>query len=368
VDFDWAAVQETQGMWRYADLLPVDDPIGISVASGGTPLIRSTQLDEYAGCTVFVKDESENPTGAYKDRGSAVGITHAVQQGHSWVGTVSYGNMAMSTAAHAASADLACLILVSTAIPPVRVELIDQYAPTILQVVGDYGELYYDALELRSQLDIDFINADPPTRIAGYKTAALEIQEWFAPDAPDAIVVPASAGGFASGIWKGLRDLKQADLINDLPRLYLVQTAAADPITTAFEEGVDEVSKLSEEETGETIAHSIGNPNPPSGNRALAAARRTGGRVLSVTDEEISDAKQVFAELGGFCVEPASATPLAGVQKLTRDGDIASDEAVVLIPTGTGFKEMGISDTPVSLETVNRTELKTKVADILTPN
>ncbi len=356
-DFAWSDCPDIESMWRYEALLPVEQPTGVAQAAGRTPLIRSHALDDAAGCRVYVKDESENPTGAYKDRGSAVAVPHAIETGTDVIGTISYGNMAVSTAAHATSLGRACIVLVPDEIPSARLELIAQYEPTIVQVSGDYGALYADGIALSESLPISVLVSDAPARISGYKTVVFEIYESLAPDTPDAIVLPTSSGGFASGVWRGLRDLETLGLLEEPPRLYLVQTATADPITQAFETGATEPTALSPDETGETIAHSIGNPDPPSGTRALAAVRETDGAVVSVSDAEIQSAQRRFAVDGGFCVEPAAATPLAGLTRLSERGEVASDESAVVVPTGTGFKELGTGNESVDTEQTSRTEL-----------
>ncbi|MFC4541857.1 pyridoxal-phosphate dependent enzyme [Halosolutus amylolyticus] len=359
--FDLNDRGDGRGLSHYAGALPLSELEGLATAAGNTPLIRSQPLDEVAGCRVFVKDEGGNPTGSYKDRGSAIAVSRALDRSDNAVGTVSYGNMAMSTAAHAASRGRECVVLVPDDIPPGRLELIGQYDPTILRVEGDYGGLYDEVLELSRELPVSFLLSDAPGRISGYKTALFEIYEAMTPATPDAIALPASSGGFASGIWRGILDLQTAGVIDDPPRLYLVQTAASDPITRAFEADRDAVSALPPEDVGETIAHSIGNPDPPSGTRALTAVRETGGAVCSVTDDEIRTAKRQFARRSGFCVEPASAAPLAGVAQLTERGAIDRDESVVLVPTGTGFKEMGTGTEAVRTETVARSGLSSQL-------
>jgi len=364
--FSWDGCRDYDGMWRYEPLLPIDRPKGIARAAGGTPLVRSEGLDAVAGCQVYVKDEGEHPTGSYKDRGSAVAVPHAVAASGGAVGTVSYGNMAMSTAAHAAGLDRECVVLVPDEIPSVRLELIGQYDPTIVRVDGDYGALYDDALELSTELPISILVSDAPSRISGYKTALFEICEAFAPDVPDAIVLPTSSGGFASGIWRGIRDLEAAGSLDEPPRLYLVQTDTSDPLTRAFDAGVADPAPLTDDEIGETIAHSIGNPDPPSGGRALAAVRDTGGSVVSVSDDDIRAAQRQFAVDGGFCVEPASATSLAGATRLSERGAIGSDDDVVLVPTGTGFKELGTGDASIATERANRAALPERLASLLT--
>nr|WP_049911434.1 threonine synthase [Halorubrum lipolyticum] len=352
-------------MWRYEALLPIDRPEGVAGAAGGTPLVRTPGLDDATGGRAFVKDEGENPTGAYKDRGSAVAVPHAIAAGDDVVGTVSYGNMAISTAAHAASLDRECVVFVPADISGVRLELIAQYEPTIVRVSGEYGKLYGDALALSERHPISVLVSDAPARISGYKTAVFEIYDALAPETPDVIALPASSGGFASGVWLGIRDLESAGLLAERPRVCLVQTAAADPLTRAFEAGATEPTPMSPDETGETIAHSIGNPDPPSGARALAAVRDTGGAVVSVTDDEIRAAQRRFAVDGGFCVEPASAATLAGVSRLAERGEVAADDSVVLVPTGTGFKEMGTGEAAVETEAVHRTDLSDRLESLL---
>ena len=364
-EFSWSDVRDGHGVGRYADLLPFNDYPTLAASAGMTPLDRSPGLDQFAGCTVFVKDEAQNPTGSFKDRGSAVGTAEALDQDRAWVGTVSYGNMAMSTAAYAASTDLNCIVLVPEDMPNARAEFIGQYDPIILQVSGEYGELYYEALELRTGTRVDFMNSDAPSRVAGYETCLFEICEAFAPEVPDAIVAPVSAGGLASGLWRGILNLDHNGLLDSIPQLYFVQPAASDPITRAFERGKSDVRALPMDERRETIAHSIGNPDPPSGNRALKAARETGGRVLSVTDEDITEAKRIFAEQAGLCVEPASATPLAGARALSLDGHIDIDDDVVLVPTGTGFKEMGGSDGAQKPEAIQQSELSDRISTLV---
>jgi threonine synthase len=360
--FDWSETQAEPGVWRYADALPVDPSLDVGAASGGTPLLRPHRLDDYAGCRLFVKDEAENPTGSFKDRGSAVGVNYAAERDQKWVGTVSHGNMAMSMSAHAAGKGLNCVVLVPSRIPTGRLGLINQYDPSIVKVDGDYGQLYYDTLGMESASTIEFVNSDTPLRIEGQKTVGLEICESLAAETPDAITLPVSSGGHASAVWKGLRELSAAGAIAEIPRLYLIQAAACDPIAEAYRTGADSVSPT---EPGETVAFSIANGSPPSGNRALTAARETGGAVISVPDDEIREAKARLAAYGGICAEPSSATALAGVRRLTTEGTIGADERVVAVNTGTGFKELGDDGADIEPSTITLAELESELAAIV---
>jgi threonine synthase len=151
---------------------------------------------------------------------------------------------------------------------------------------------------------------------------------------PDALVVPVSSGGHASGTWQAVRALTDAGIIEEPPRLYFVQTAACAPIAEAYARGDETVTPV---DARETVAYSIANANPPSGARALAAARATGGAVVAVDDDAIRHAGKQLAEVAGIAVEPASATTLAAVDELVADGELADDDDVVLVATGRGF-------------------------------
>lgn len=370
-DLEWPA-DFADRVWAVDDLLPVDPPDdGVATAAGGTPLIRTPTLDEYAGARVSVKDEGRNPTGSFKDRGTAVGIALALAEGADAVGTVSHGNMAMSTAAVAAAADLDCVVCVPADISAERLRNIGRYDPRIVRVEGEYGRLYYDALEIGRERGVRFINSDTPGRVAGQKTTVLEALAQHrrrTGSVPDALVLPVSSGGHASGAYKGLLELHEAGLIgggdaegdtgtdNDagLPRLYLVQAAACAPIARAYREGLDAVERV---EKGETIAYSIANPDPPSGTRALTGARETGGAVVAVDDQAILDAKRRLAADAGLAVEASSATTLAGLRELTAAGEIGADEAVVCVATGSGFKESVGDAAPPEPETVALADL-----------
>ncbi|MFB6155971.1 MAG: threonine synthase [Haloferacaceae archaeon] len=344
--FSWASARGER-MWRYGDLLPdflaredgrVVPPTGVGSAAGGTPLVRARRLDDVAGVRVHVKDEGRNPTGSFKDRGSALGVEYARLTGVERVGTVSHGNMAMSVAAHAASAGMDCVVLVPADISAERLRNIAQYDPTVVRVDGDYGRLYERSLELGREHGVQFVNSDAPLRVEGQKTTAVEVCEAFAPEGPDALVLPVSAGGHASGAWKAVRELREAGALDRVPRLYFVQTAAVGPIAEADARGDDEVTPV---EDAETVAYSIANADPPSGNRALAAARDTGGAVVAVDDEEILEAKRELASRAGLSVESASATTLAGARRLADEDELRAAEDVVLVATGSGFKESG---------------------------
>ncbi|MFB6167245.1 MAG: threonine synthase [Haloferacaceae archaeon] len=345
----WVAAQTTEAwpatgdasLWRYRDLLPVDPPPGLGAAVGGTPLVRAPRLDDVAGgATVRVKFEGAHPTGTFKDRGTAVGVAGALERGVGAVATVSHGNMARSVAAHAASEGLDCVVCVPADVPAERLATVARHDPTILRVDGDYGRLYGAALSAGREADVAVINSDTPLRVAGQKTTGLEILEG---SDPDAVVMPVSSGGHASGVWKAIREATASGLVDDPPRLYLAQAAGCAPVAAAYDRGEREVTRI---DPGETVAYSIANADPPSGTRALAAARETGGAVLAVDDDAIFDCRSLLAERAGLFVETSCATPLAAARDLADRGEIAGDETVALVATGTGYTERDVGDAP----------------------
>lgn len=358
--FAWPDTAE-RSQWRYRDLLPTDPPVGLGACVGGTSLVRAPRLDDDIEARVHVKYEGTNPTGTFKDRGSAIGVSVAAERGYEAVGTVSHGNMARSMAAHAASEGLDCLVLVPADIPTSRLGLMTRHDPTIRRVEGDYGDLYYEALRLGRQQEVAFVNSDTPLRVAGQKTTGLEIAESFAPEVPEAIVMPVSSGGHASGVWKGFRELSAAGLIGSIPPLFFVQAAACSPIADAWARGDETVSPV---EGGETVAYSIANRDPPSGNRVLAAAADTGGEVLAVDDEAIVDARRAIAERAGLSVESSCATVLAGARKVAAEQGFDDDADIVLVATGTGFTDTDTTDIEVTAPTVPMADLDATFEEI----
>jgi len=323
------AAAERGSLWRYEAALPATTPDGLAAAAGDTPLVRVPSVEPTDGPRLRLKLEGVNPTGSFKDRGTAVGIGRLDGP----VGTVSHGNMALSVAAHAASVGRDAVILVAEDTPDSRLAMIAQHDPHLFRVRGDYGALYADTLEL--DLGVSFLNSDSPLRVAGQKTVAYEICEAYRPDVPDAIVLPVSSGGQASGVWKALRELRAADLIESTPRIYLAQAARCDPIARAFRRGASRVEPVAGEPTA---AVSINNADPPSGNRALAAVAATDGAVVSVSEDTLLDETSRLAADAGISVEPSCAVATAAVRELSASGELGSDEDVAAILTGSGYK------------------------------
>jgi len=322
---------------RYADFFSftrIDK--AISLYEGFTPLVRSLSLaSELNIKNIFFKNESQNPTWSFKDRGTVAGVQHAISLGYKRIGTVSTGNMAVSVAAYGARVGLETFILVSASLPPEKLNPIAIYNPILIKVDGDYGRLYFDSLEIGKQNHIYFINSDVPFRVEGSKTIAFEICEQMNFEVPDYVVVPTSSGGNIRGILKGFEEFKLCGLINNVPKMICAQASGCSPIYDAYSSNAEIISRV---ENPHTLAHAIENPYPPSGNEVLRKLKEHRGTFVTVTDKETLQAQKQLAKIGIFG-QPSAAVPLAAVKKLRKQRFLDEKDTVVCIVTGGGLKD-----------------------------
>lgn len=323
-------------MERYRAFFPFADPRSdLSLGEGFTPLVDMEGLACSLGLSsLWAKNEGANPTWSFKDRGTLAGVIHALEMGYDRIGTVSTGNMAASVAAYGARAGLETVVLVNKGLPREKLGPIAIYGPRLIKVDGDYGRLYHESLALGEKLGIYFINSDSPFRVAGSRTISYEIWEQLAGEIPDWVVVPVSSGGNLRGIVQGFRDLVSMGLLDRIPRLLVAQAKGCCPIVRAFEEGAEKVRRF---ESPHTMAHSIENPFPPSGNQVLRLVRASGWSCKAVSEESIVEAQRDLA-LEGLFVQPGSAVALAGLREALSDGTVEKGQSAALILTGAGLK------------------------------
>ncbi|MGB7294359.1 MAG: threonine synthase [Candidatus Aminicenantales bacterium] len=333
------ALERDLSIEKYQSFLPLAKvDRNLSLGEGDTPLVPLERVRrKHRLPPVYAKNETVNPTHSFKDRGTAVAVQKAVALGIKRIGTVSTGNMAGSTAAYGAKAGLETIVLLKEDTPRDKVRAAGIYGPLLMKVRGDYGSLFYASHKIGRKHGIYFMNSVDPLRIEGYKVTGYEIFRQLGQRVPRYVFVPVSSGGHFIGLMKAFLDLKEEGLAGDIPVFVGVQAKGCSPLARAFAQGRDRYSRVSRPET---VAHAISNPSPPGGNLALKLAREWDGLIMAVTDHEIIAAQKELAELEGIFADPASATVLAALLKLSRKKRLNLRDEVVLVITGSGLKTM----------------------------
>jgi len=338
---------------RFADFLPLDGiDSGLSLGEGTTPLVRLERAGAALGLSaVYAKNEAQNPTGSFKDRGTAVAVQKAVSLGFKRIGTVSTGNMAASTAAYGARAGLETFVLLKEGTAVASLKAAGIHGPRIIAVEGDYGSLFRASLDVGRRLGISFMNSIDPYRMEGYKLTAFEIYLQMGRRSPRFLFVPLSSGGHLLGLMRAFDDLEREKLIETYPTFVGVQAQGCAPLAAAFGAGLDKYERSPEVRT---IAQAISNPTPPAGNAVLRMIRERRGTLLAVTDEEMLEAQRALAADEGLFCQPESATTLAALKKLVAAGriDEKSGDAVLLL-TGSGLKTLHLLESvPVEVHRI----------------
>ncbi|MEM2631722.1 MAG: threonine synthase [Candidatus Bathyarchaeia archaeon] len=327
-------------VWRYKDFMPIHDSSKIiSLGEGGTGLHQCRNLGKSIGInSLYIKNEGENPTGSFKDRGMTVGVSKAAELGMRIVACASTGNTSASLAAYAAKAGFSCIILIpSGKVAFGKLAQAIVHGAKVVQVRGNFDQ----ALQLVFKLsemhrDIYLLNSINPFRLEGQKTIAFEICDQLGGEPPDVVVVPVGNAGNISAIWKGFVEFYDLGLISKLPKMVGVQAEGAAPIARAIKNGKDTIEPI---KNPETVASAIRIGSPVSWKKAMRAIRDSGGTAEIVSDNEILEAQKMLARCEGIFVEPASASSIAGLKKLVEGRRIDKDETVVCVATGHGLKD-----------------------------
>lgn len=322
-------------VWKYQPFLPVERRA--SLFEGGTPLYESRNLKKDIGYKrLYIKNEGENPTCSFKDRGMTVGVSKALELGMKKVACASTGNTSASLAAYSAHAALDCYVMIPSgkiALGKLAQAII--YGAKVIPINGNFDEALDAVMAASKAFGIYLLNSINPYRLEGQKTIAFEILDQLG-EVPDRIILPVGNAGNISAIWKGFKELKAAGITDKLPIMTGIQATGSQPMVRMYKEGLE---TLIPERDPETIATAIRIGNPVSWLKAFNAVKESGGLMEAVTDEEILAAQRLLASKEGIFVEPASASSVAGMQKLLDQGAIDSDETTVLITTGHGLKD-----------------------------
>ncbi|HVF74705.1 MAG TPA: threonine synthase [Acidimicrobiales bacterium] len=326
-------------IWRYADLLPADSTDPVNLGAGFTPLVRADRLAAELGLgELWVKNDTLNPTGSFKDRVVSVALTKARELGFKVAACASTGNLANSVAAHAARAGMDSIVFIPHDLEQGKVVTTAVYGGRLIAVEGSYDDVNRLCAELASEHPTwAFVNVNVRTYYAeGSKTLAYEVAEQLGWRAPDHVVVPIASGSQLTKIDKGFGELWKVGLLDEEPHVRIsgAQAEGCSPVATAFAEGSDYVKPVKPN----TIAKSLAIGNPADGPYALEVVRKTGGAIGAVTDEEVVEGIRLLARTEGIFAETAGGVTIATLAKLAAAGVVRPDERVVAYVTGIGFK------------------------------
>ncbi|NIS81664.1 MAG: threonine synthase [Anaerolineales bacterium] len=338
-------------IWRYLPLLPVQDPghEGTPLrAVGWTPLFKSDRIASRLGLhDLWLKDDGRNPTASFKDRASAVVLARARSINAEVVVTASTGNAGAALAGMAAAAEMPAVILAPKNAPEAKVAQLLIFGAQVFLVEGSYDDAFDLTLEAAESFGWYCRNTGfNPFTAEGKKTAAFEICEQLslvdershAPSwqVPDALFIPVGDGNIISGIHKGFKDLQTLGWIEQMPRIFGVQSVGSAAIYNAYKNDTEAIEPV----RANTLADSISVDFPRDGLRALRAAKETGGAFVAVRDEAILEAMRILAREAGVFAEPAGATAYAGLVEAISNKLVGASDQVVVLITGNGLKDV----------------------------
>jgi threonine synthase len=330
----------SQGIWRYADFLPFGGRPGDPLEPGLTPLLRADRLAERLGldAELWVKNDAANPTHSFKDRVVAVAVAKARELGFDTVACASTGNLANAVAAHAAAAGLESYVFVPANLEEQKLLATGIYGTNLVGVRGNYDDVNRLCTQLAETRPWAFVNVNlRPYYAEGSKTLAYETAEQLGWELPGRVVCPIASGSLFTKVGRGFQEWLDMGLVSgEQPIFNGAQAEGCNPVATAFAEGWE----VCKPQKPETIAKSLAIGDPADGPYALELARKTGGCVDSVTDEEIKDGIRLLAETTGVFTETAGGVTMGVLRKLAERGDIGAGERVVVYITGEGLKTL----------------------------
>jgi threonine synthase len=337
-----------QNIWRYAEFLPLDAQPGPShrltsragLPAGCTPLVRADRLAERLGLgEVWIKNDAANPTHSFKDRVVAVALARARELGFDTLACASTGNLANAVAAHAAAAGLDSYVFIPADLEEQKVLATGVYGARVVAVRGTYDDVNRLCTELSADRPWAFVNVNVrPYYAEGSKTLAFETVEQLGWQLPDRVVAPIASGSLFTKIARGFEEWIELGLVDGaVPIMNGAQPEGCGPVAEAFAAGRDVCRPV---RTPDTIAKSLAIGNPADGPYAVELARKTGGSVDAVSDDEIRAGIRLLAETTGVFTETAGGVTVAVLAKLAERGEIDAGERVVAYITGEGLKTL----------------------------
>jgi threonine synthase len=329
--------RDASGVWRYRELLPdFDDAHIVTRPEGSTNLYDAPTIAQWAGVDqLWLKHEGENPTGSFKDRGMTVATSHAMKVGARMVACASTGNTSASVASYAAAAGVPAIVFVPDGkISAAKLGQTVAYGARIIQIRGDFDAAMTLVQQASQELGIYLLNSINPYRLEGQKSILFELLHQLDWKQPDWVVLPGGNLGNSSALGKAFAELREAGILQKLPRMAVIQAEGASPFYEAYRSSFRGFEPME----AETVATAIRIGNPVSYPKARRAIELTDGVVEAVSDEDILDAKARVDQSGIGC-EPASAATVAGIRKLVQQGVIQPGDQVAGILTGHVMKD-----------------------------
>lgn len=348
VDYDYDAIKSVltreeierrpKNLWKFRELMPLDNAPTVGLNSGGTPLVKADRLAKALGVReVYLKNDAVNhPTLSFKDRVVAVALSKAREFGFEAVGCASTGNLANSVAAQAASVGFPAYILIPDNLEKSKVYATQIFGTNLIPVKGNYDDVNRLCSEIAGRHNIGFVNVNlRPFYGEGSKTFGYEIAESLGWRKPDAVVVPMAGGSLITKIYKGFGELEKLGLVPEKQtRFYGAQATGCNPIAAAVKAGTRDIRPVKPN----TIAKSLAIGNPADGYFATGVISGSGGWSEDVSDAEIVKAIQLLAETEGIFAETAGGVTIATTKKLIEQGRLTENDTIVIAITGNGLK------------------------------
>lgn len=326
-----------RSIWRYKDMLPVDDDYIVDLNVGCTPLLRADNLARQLGMReLWIKNDTCNPSWSFKDRVVAVASSRARQLGFETLACASTGNLANAVSAHAARAGMRAVVFIPHDLEPGKVLGSAIYHPTIVAVNGSYDDVNRLCSELADNRHWAFVNINVrPYYSEGSRTLAFEVAEQLGWRAPRQCVAPMASGSLFTKIHKGFEELQSYGLIEESEvRMVGAQATGCSPIATAWQNGTTNIRPVKPD----TIAKSLAIGNPADGYYALKTMAATDGGAASVSDAEVVEGIQLLAEAEGVFAETAGGVTIAGLRQALQREILDPEETTVVFITGGGLK------------------------------
>lgn len=304
----------------------------ITLHEGHTPLIKSRRLGKKLGLPhLYFKNEGQNPTGSFKDRGTVVEVAKAIKYHAKAIVVASTGNMAASVSAYSAAAGIPCLVFVPKNTPQTKLAQSLFYGSRVIEINGAYDDAAKLAAQIAQRYNF-YLAGDYSFRTEGQKSQSYEIIDQLNGQCPDWVVVPVGNGTNFYSIWKGFKELHQLGRITSLPRMLGVQIKGYDSIYSHWK------NLHQTPLNGPTVATAIAVNYPTDLDKTIAALRESKGDMVTVSNSDVIPAQKELALAESILVEPSSATVIVALKKTK----LRSSRSVVCLLTGNGFKDLNL--------------------------